>query len=106
VRPLPPALPVLVPDVVGATWEATTSAISTAGLVVGTVTQQASSTVARGSVINQNPLAGVPVERGSAVNLVVSSGEVRGNGGGGALDGSVLTLLAGFVFSRSAARRR
>jgi YVTN family beta-propeller protein len=73
-RPLAPAILVPVPDVVGATQSAAASAITDAGLVVGTVTQQASITVASGSVISQDPVAGVQVAGGSAVNLVVSSG--------------------------------
>jgi len=65
---------VTVPNVVGATQAAATTAITNAGLVVGTVTQQSSTTVAAGSVISQSPTAGVDVDSGSAVNLVVSSG--------------------------------
>ena len=53
---------------------AATSAITGAGLVLGTVTQQSSGTVPLGSVISQNPAAGASVAAGSAVNLVVSSG--------------------------------
>ncbi|MGH8549812.1 MAG: PASTA domain-containing protein [Methylococcales bacterium] len=66
--------PVSVPDVVGQTQAAAQTAITSAGLTVGTVTQQASNTVPSGSVIRQNPAAGTSVAAGSAVNLVVSSG--------------------------------
>jgi YVTN family beta-propeller protein len=97
-RPLPPPILVTVPDVVGATQAAATTAITSAGLVVGTVTQQASSTVARGSVISQDPAAGAQVPGGSVVSLVVSSGESNGNGsgsgGGGALDWLGVLILA------------
>jgi PASTA domain len=65
---------VAVPNVVGLTQAAATSAITGAGLVLGTVTTQASSTVPAGNVISQNPSAGTSVAAGSAVNLVVSSG--------------------------------
>ena len=65
---------VAVPNVVGDTQAAATTAITGAGLVVGTVTTQASSTVASGSVISESPTAGTQVSPGSAVNLVVSSG--------------------------------
>jgi beta-lactam-binding protein with PASTA domain len=65
---------VAVPDVVGLTQTAASSAITGAGLTVGAVTTQASLTVPAGSVISQSPAAGVSVDSGSAVALVVSSG--------------------------------
>jgi hypothetical protein len=74
--PNPPPSPatVNVPDVVGDTQAAATSALTGEGLVVGTVTTQSSAAVSSGSVISQNPAAGASVASGSAVNLVVSSG--------------------------------
>lgn len=66
--------PVSVPNVVGDTQAAASSAIDAAGLVVGTVTQQASSTVAAGDVISESPVAGTSVADMSAVSLIVSSG--------------------------------
>jgi kumamolisin len=68
------AAPVSVPNVVGDTQSAATTAIKGAGLVVGTVTTQSSSTVPAGDVISQSPLAGASVAPATAVNLVVSSG--------------------------------
>ncbi len=68
--------PVTVPNVVNQTQAAATTAITGAGLVVGTVTQQSSATVPAGSVSSQNPTSGVGVAAGSAVNLVVSTGPV------------------------------
>src|SRR5438067_1945092 len=68
----PPTVPV--PNVVGQTQAAATSAITSAGLTAGTVTQQSSTTVASGNVISESPAAGTSVASGSAVNLVVSSG--------------------------------
>ena len=68
--------PVTVPNVVNQTQAAAGTALTGAGLVVGTVTQQSSATVAAGRVISQNPAAGVGVTAGSAVNLVVSTGPV------------------------------
>src|SRR5438067_13018435 len=65
---------VLVPNVVGQTQAAATSAITGAGLTAGTVTQQSSTTVASGNVISESPAAGTSVASGAAVNLVVSSG--------------------------------
>src|SRR5437764_623284 len=65
---------VLVPNVVGQTQAAATSAITSAGLTAGTVTMQSSTTVASGNVISESPAAGTSVASASAVNLVVSSG--------------------------------
>ena len=67
---------VAVPNVVGETQAAATTALTAAGLVLGTATTQSSSTVPSGSVISENPAAGTEVNVGSAVNLVVSSGPV------------------------------
>jgi beta-lactam-binding protein with PASTA domain len=68
---------VTVPNVVGDTQAAATTAITGAGLAVGTVTQQSSSTVASGDVISESPSAGTSVNSGSAVNLVVSTGSAQ-----------------------------
>ena len=68
---------VAVPNVVGQTQAAATTSITGAGLVLGTVTQQSSSTVATGKVISESPAAGTQVNTGSAVNLVVSSGPAQ-----------------------------
>jgi len=64
---------VSVPTVTGLTQAAAQTAITAAGLVVGTVTQASSATVAAGDVISQSPTAGTAVAQGSAVNLVISS---------------------------------
>jgi beta-lactam-binding protein with PASTA domain len=63
-----------VPNVVNLTQAAATTAIQNAGLSLGAVTNAASTTVARGSVISSNPVAGTNVPPGSAVAIVVSSG--------------------------------
>ncbi|MGD0480291.1 MAG: PASTA domain-containing protein [Terracidiphilus sp.] len=65
---------VVVPNVVGETQAAATTAIDGAGLVVGTVTMASSPTVASGNVISESPSAGTTVNSSSAVNLVVSTG--------------------------------
>jgi RHS repeat-associated protein len=70
------AAQVAVPNVVGQTQTAATAAITGAGLVVGTVTQQSSSTVAAGSVISESPTAGTLVNVGSVVNLVIANNPV------------------------------
>ena len=65
---------VSVPNVVGMTQAAASSALTSAGLTVGTITQAYSSTVASGSVISQTPVSGASVASGTAVNLTVSQG--------------------------------
>jgi DNA-binding beta-propeller fold protein YncE len=91
---------VAVPDVLGQTRAAATTAISSTGVVVGTVTLQSSSTVASGDVISESPAAGTNVAPGSAVNVVVSTGSSGvgdPSGGGGGFDaltlGALLSLL-------------
>jgi serine protease len=111
-----PPPPVAVPSVTGQTQAAATTAIANAGLVLGTVSTEASSTVASGSVISQTPAAGTSVAPGTSVSLVVSTGApgvggpfgggTSGGGGGGALDagsllaGGLLALLAGWARRR------
>src|SRR5271165_2454721 len=65
---------VTVPNVEGLTQDAATTAITAAKLMVGTVTQQTSNTVAAGKVISQDPANRSSVAQGSPVNLVISSG--------------------------------
>jgi beta-lactam-binding protein with PASTA domain len=65
---------VAVPNVVGLTQAAATTAITGAGFTVGTVTTASSMTVPAGRVISQSPTSGTQVTQGSAVDLVVSSG--------------------------------
>jgi eukaryotic-like serine/threonine-protein kinase len=63
-----------VPNVVGQSQAAATAALKTAGFVV-TVNTAASTTVPAGSVISTNPPSGTKRAKGSAVQLVVSSGK-------------------------------
>jgi beta-lactam-binding protein with PASTA domain len=63
-----------VPNVVGSSKGSAQTALTAAGLKVGTVTSVNSQTVAIGNVISQNPTAGFNVAPGSAVALVVSLG--------------------------------
>src|SRR5205823_4766789 len=65
---------VTVPKVERLTQDTATTAITAAKLTVGTVTQQASNTVATGNVISQDPASGSSLAEGSPVNLVISSG--------------------------------
>ncbi len=70
----PPPSTVTVPNVVGQTQQAANTAITNAGLVVGTTTNASSATVPSGSVISQSPVGGTQAQSGSAVNLVISTG--------------------------------
>jgi beta-lactam-binding protein with PASTA domain len=65
---------VTVPNVVGMTQANAGTAITSAGLTTGTITQAYSSTVASGNVISQSPASGTSVVSGTAVNLTVSQG--------------------------------
>ena len=65
---------VTVPNVVGDTLAAATTAITTAGLTVGTVTYQSSSTVPAGKVISQSPVGPAILKNPVPVALVISSG--------------------------------
>ncbi|MFC1762062.1 PASTA domain-containing protein [Planctomycetota bacterium] len=79
--PLPPAV-VLVPNIVGMTQAAAQSAITSAGLVVGTVSEYYHSFIPAGQVMKQNPLGGSTANVGDAVNFQVSKGLPPGGGGG------------------------
>jgi len=63
-----------VPNVVGLQQTAATTSLTNAGLTVGAVTFQPSTTVAAGAVISQTPTGGQSAAAGSAVALVVSTG--------------------------------
>ena len=67
---------VAVPDVAGMTQAAAATALTGAGLTLGPVTRQCSSTVEAGLVISQNPAANAPAPLGSPVDLTVSSGGI------------------------------
>ncbi len=62
-----------VPALADLTAEAAQARLAAAGLVAE-VTQQASDTVAQGTVISQDPASGTVVRKGSTVRIVVSSG--------------------------------
>lgn len=64
---------IAVPMVVGKTQALATTALTTAGLTAGIVSQMAGSGVAVGSVITTNPVFGTMVAPGTAVNLVLES---------------------------------
>ena len=68
------SLGVAVPDVVAMSRSDAISAITNAGLTVGTELTQNSSTEPVGNVIDQDPAAGTNEPAGSAVDLLVARG--------------------------------
>lgn len=64
----------IVPDLTNLTQDAARTALADAGLLLGAVTPEPSTTVPSGQIIRQNPSAGVRVAEGSSVSIVVSSG--------------------------------
>ena len=113
---------VTVPNVVNQTQAAATTAIQGAQLVVGTVSQQSSTTVAAGSVISQSPAAGSlpgdrlrgvagrstgPVAVPNVVNLTQAAATTALTGAGLALGAvsqqSSATVPSGSVISQTPA---
>lgn len=66
-----PELPVI-PDVVSLTLEAATAAITGAGFVLGTVSNQQTNDFPPNTVLSQFPLAGTEAEAGTAVSVTVA----------------------------------
>jgi hypothetical protein len=110
---------VLAPSVVGMARTSAETAIVSAGLVVGSVSEAYSDTVASGIVISQNPAAGTSVVPGTTVALEVSKGKKPKSGCfGGTMDsgklsgpgpgarGDVLLLGTACVFLFFASRRK
>jgi eukaryotic-like serine/threonine-protein kinase len=63
---------VQVPSVTGDAQAAAEATLTTAGLTVGTVTQQSSEEKTPGTVLSQSPAAGTSLRAGGSVNLVVA----------------------------------
>ncbi|MDQ3792121.1 MAG: protein kinase, partial [Actinomycetota bacterium] len=63
-----------VPQVVGLPLEEAQGRLGDRGLELGSQTEAASAEISAGAVAEQNPLAGTEAERGTAVDLVVSTG--------------------------------
>lgn len=72
--------PVTVPNVLSESEASAEGAIQAAGLIVGSISE-VNNCIDPGSVQTQNPGGGAQVQRGTAVNLTVST--CTGNGGGG-----------------------
>jgi hypothetical protein len=71
---VPAVMATTVPDVVSLTQVAASTTVTAAGLNVGVVTTEWSSTVPMGTVISQNPVGGTAALSATSVNLVVSKG--------------------------------
>jgi serine/threonine-protein kinase len=67
---------VKVPNLAGMTEADAKTALEALKLVLGTITQANSATVPKGQVIESAPVLNSPVAEGSAVNIVVSDGQV------------------------------
>ena len=65
---------VKVPDLEGKSQSEARDALKNAGLEAGNVTQEDSASVAKDRILYTNPSAGTSVERGTTVDLVVSTG--------------------------------
>ena len=64
-------------DLIGMTESEATAALMEAKLTLGTITQANSATVPAGKVMEIDPAANADVAQGSAVNLVISNGQVN-----------------------------
>lgn len=69
---------VTMPDLTGQSEASASAALSSAGLVPGSVSSECSDTVSAGNVIRQDPAAGASVAPGTAVDLVLSTGPCSG----------------------------
>lgn len=66
---------VSVPDIVLVDQKEADKLLSNAGLKLGTITEENSDSVPEHRVVSQNPKAGTKVDKGSAVDVVVSKGK-------------------------------
>jgi serine/threonine-protein kinase len=67
---------VAVPALAGMTTDAAKAAIQAAGFTEGTIMSENSTTVAQNVVISSSPASGSTARKGSAINLVISTGDV------------------------------
>lgn len=64
-------------NLIGMTESEATAALMEAKLTLGTITQANSATIPAGKVMETDPVANADVAQGSAVNLVISNGQVN-----------------------------
>lgn len=81
---------VTVPDVTGQTKADAQSALTSAGLTLGKVSQSPSDDVEKGNVISQGTDSGTSVKRGTAIDITVSTGKETINVGSLGLVGKTL----------------
>ncbi len=67
----------VVPSLIGLTEDKATSALTSAGLVKGTVSYQSSSTYPKGQVTYQSNTSGQKVDAGTVIDIIVSSGPAQ-----------------------------
>jgi eukaryotic-like serine/threonine-protein kinase len=65
---------VTVPDLTGKSQAEATSILEAEGLVLGPVTKAPSANIAAGLTVDQDPVAGSEIDKGSAVSVALSSG--------------------------------
>ena len=92
-------LEVNVPDVIGLESITAQDTLSAEELTVGDIEEEYHPTIPAGIVLAQLPLAGVEVEEGEAVDLVISKGPAPEIKGDIDLDGDVDTADLGLLFS-------
>ncbi len=68
---------VALPNLAGLTEAEAATALATAKLTLGTITQAASPTVEAGKVISSDPVFNTQIAEGTVVNLVISNGKVN-----------------------------
>ncbi len=96
--------PLVVPNVVGMSLAKATSTLSGDGLAIGTVTTVASDKP-KGTVLSTNPNVGLPVAKGTKVNVTVSDGsgavrvQVPNVVGKQLPDAEAMLVFLGFQFS-------
>jgi eukaryotic-like serine/threonine-protein kinase len=64
-----------VPDVKNTDVATAKSTLEQQGFVVGDITEEFDDIIAKGNVISESPIAGVPAKKGTVVSLVVSKGQ-------------------------------
>jgi serine/threonine-protein kinase len=69
---------VTVPDVTGMTVSKASTALTDAGLSLGTVTYKAAAGETQGTILSQDPAAGASAEKGSAVSVVAAGVATKG----------------------------
>jgi serine/threonine-protein kinase len=70
-----PVEQIAVPDLIGLTVEQATAELNNDGLVIGDVTYQEAVDRPEDTIISQNPGNGTNVDRGTAINVIISQGK-------------------------------